>query len=91
MGLMFDFSDTPGRVFGPPLVVGEYTRQVLGELGYSPEQIAELAAEKVAGVWAPGEPLVSGPRRFLGYKPEVYDPKATPKAEPLPKSSKIKA
>ena len=74
-GLVFDFSDTPGVIQGPPLVVGEYTREVLGELGYSEVQIAELAAAKVAGVWSPGEPLVTGPRRFIGYKPEVYDPK----------------
>jgi crotonobetainyl-CoA:carnitine CoA-transferase CaiB-like acyl-CoA transferase len=71
VGLLFDFSETPGKIHGPPVVVGEYTRAVLGELGYSPEQIAELAAAKVVGVWAPGEPLVTGPRRFFGYKPAV--------------------
>ena len=54
-------------------MVGECTREVLEELGHTAEQIAELSAAKVAGVWAPGEPLVSGPRRFMGYKPEVYD------------------
>jgi hypothetical protein len=71
MGLMFNLSDTPGKVQGPPLIVGEYTADVLAELGYSPARIAELAAAKVAGVWKSGEPLISGPRRFIGYKPEA--------------------
>jgi crotonobetainyl-CoA:carnitine CoA-transferase CaiB-like acyl-CoA transferase len=69
MGLMFNLSETPGKVQGPPLTVGERTHEVLAELGFSDERIAELAAAKVAGVWKPGEPLISGPRRFIGYKP----------------------
>jgi crotonobetainyl-CoA:carnitine CoA-transferase CaiB-like acyl-CoA transferase len=75
IGLLFDFSDTPGVIQGPPLVVGECTREVLGELGYSTKQIAELAAAKVAGVWSPGEPVITGPRRFFGYKPAVSNAK----------------
>ncbi|HEY3694903.1 CoA transferase, partial [Phenylobacterium sp.] len=84
MGLMFNFSDTPGKVQGPPLVVGEYTREVLTELGYTADQIAELSAAKVAGVWESGQPLINGPRRFMGYKPEVYDakPKDAPASGP---------
>ncbi|HEY3697319.1 CoA transferase, partial [Phenylobacterium sp.] len=74
-GLLFDFSETPGAIQGPPLVVGEYTREVLTELGYTADQIAELSAAKVAGVWESGQPLITGPRRFMGYKPEVYDAK----------------
>jgi crotonobetainyl-CoA:carnitine CoA-transferase CaiB-like acyl-CoA transferase len=72
VGLLFDFSETPGVVERPPLVVGECTREVLEELGYSTEAIAALSAEKVAGVWESGQPLLTGPRRFMGYKPEVY-------------------
>ncbi len=68
MGLAFDFSDTPAVVQRPPLVVGECTREVLRELGYSHEKIDELHEEKVAGVWNPGEPMLSGPRKFMGYK-----------------------
>jgi crotonobetainyl-CoA:carnitine CoA-transferase CaiB-like acyl-CoA transferase len=82
MGLMFNLSDTPGKVQGPPLVVGEYTAEVLAELGYSPERVAELAAAKVAGVWKSGEPLISGPRRFIGYKNEAAQPPARPEAAP---------
>jgi crotonobetainyl-CoA:carnitine CoA-transferase CaiB-like acyl-CoA transferase len=68
MGLAFDFSDTPAVVQRPPLVVGECTREVLRELGYSDEKIDELHEEKVAAVWNPGEPLIMGPRKFMGYK-----------------------
>ncbi|MBV1918430.1 MAG: CoA transferase [Sphingomonadaceae bacterium] len=68
MGLLFDFSDTPGVIERPPLVVGECTSEVLREIGYSDERIAELADAMVAGVWEPGQPLLIGPRRFLGYK-----------------------
>jgi crotonobetainyl-CoA:carnitine CoA-transferase CaiB-like acyl-CoA transferase len=77
LGLLFDFSETPGVIQGPPLVVGEYTREVLRELGYSDRQIAELAAAKAVGVWAPGEPLVTGARRFIGYKAEPDPPART--------------
>ena len=69
MGLAFDFSDTPSVIQRPPLVVGECTREVLRELGYSDEKIDALHEAKVAGVWNPGEPLLTGPRRFMGYKP----------------------
>jgi len=68
MGLAFDFSDTPAVVQRPPLVVGECTREVLRELGYSDEKIDTLHEEKVAAVWNPGEPLIMGPRKFMGYK-----------------------
>jgi crotonobetainyl-CoA:carnitine CoA-transferase CaiB-like acyl-CoA transferase len=68
MGLAFDFSDTPAVVQRPPLVVGECTREVLRELGYSDEKIDQLHEDKVAGVWNPGEPLIMGPRKFMGYK-----------------------
>jgi len=87
-GLIFDFSETPGVVQGPPLVIGERTRDILGELGYTPAEISELAAEKVVGVWSPGEPLVQGPRRFLGYKPSVYDAKPAP---PQPSPQNLRA
>jgi crotonobetainyl-CoA:carnitine CoA-transferase CaiB-like acyl-CoA transferase len=87
MGLMIQFSDTPGVIQGPPLIVGRHTSQVLGELGYSDQQIAELAAAKIVGTWAPGEPLVSGPRRFFGYKPAVYEAKARACANSVPAPS----
>ncbi len=44
MGLLFDLSETPGVVQGPPLVPGQDTRTILEELGYDDERIDKLAA-----------------------------------------------
>jgi crotonobetainyl-CoA:carnitine CoA-transferase CaiB-like acyl-CoA transferase len=66
VGLYFELSDTPGVVRRRPIVLGEGTREVLTELGYSPARIEALAAEKVVGVWEEGQPLLTGPRRFIG-------------------------
>ncbi len=87
-GQIFDFSETPSPVQGPPLVMGEFTEAILTELGYAPEAIAALSAEKVVGVWAPGQPLLEGPRRFIGYRPEVYDAKPAAVA-PKPQTSTV--
>ena len=46
-GLLFDFSDTPGRIAGPPLVVGDHTLDILREHGYSTDEIQQLVDEKV--------------------------------------------
>ncbi len=54
IGLLFDLSDTPGKVQGPPLVVGQHSREILAELGYTPEQIQELCKECVLS-WSPTE------------------------------------
>ncbi len=40
---------TPASVRMPPPLLGEHTDQILGEIGYSDEQIAELRAGKVVG------------------------------------------
>ncbi|HEX7097289.1 MAG TPA: CoA transferase [Acidimicrobiales bacterium] len=47
MGLLFDFSETPGRIMGPPFVPGQHTREILRELGHDDATIDELAVEKV--------------------------------------------
>ena len=44
MGLLFDLSETPGVVQGPPLVPGQDTRDILAELGYDADRIDKLAA-----------------------------------------------
>jgi crotonobetainyl-CoA:carnitine CoA-transferase CaiB-like acyl-CoA transferase len=46
-GLLFDFSETPGRIAGPPLVVGDCTEQILDELGYDEAAIATLVRDGV--------------------------------------------
>jgi crotonobetainyl-CoA:carnitine CoA-transferase CaiB-like acyl-CoA transferase len=39
------FSKTPGRIQGPPPTLGEHTRSVLSEMGYSDEQIERMSAK----------------------------------------------
>jgi crotonobetainyl-CoA:carnitine CoA-transferase CaiB-like acyl-CoA transferase len=52
MGLLFDLSETPGVVQGPPLVPGQDTRAILGELGYDDERIDKLAAAGTILDWS---------------------------------------
>ena len=49
-GLLIDFSGTPGVVRRGPCLCGEHTREILGELGYTDEQIDALAADRVVGL-----------------------------------------
>ena len=42
VGLAFDFSDTPARIQGPPFLVGEHTREILGELGFDEASATRL-------------------------------------------------
>ncbi len=55
IGLAYNLSDTPPRVQGPPLVVGDQTEVILRELGYSPAQIDELSNQRVILAWPPRE------------------------------------
>ena len=48
-GKLFDFSDTPSRIFGPPPVVGAHTRQVLADLGYDDARVAALKEAGIVG------------------------------------------
>lgn len=41
-GSLIDFSETPGRIAGPPPRLGEHSELVLAELGYSEEEMADL-------------------------------------------------
>jgi crotonobetainyl-CoA:carnitine CoA-transferase CaiB-like acyl-CoA transferase len=43
-GLYFDLSDTPGRIWGPPLWPGQDTRRILDEIGYSHHEVEKLIA-----------------------------------------------
>ncbi|HEY5173240.1 MAG TPA: CoA transferase [Acidimicrobiia bacterium] len=46
-GELIEFSETPGRVAGPPPLVGQDTRAVLRELGHRDTEIDSLIAEGV--------------------------------------------
>ncbi len=65
VGLSYQFSDTPASIPCGPVVLGRESAEVLGELGYSRAEIDALAADKVVGLWQPGEPMIEG-RRVLG-------------------------
>lgn len=47
VGIVTDLSETPAVVQSGPLIVGEQTREILAELGYSEEQQTALFAENV--------------------------------------------
>jgi len=53
IGLVYGLEGTPGRIQGPPLVVGQHTRELLRELGYSDAQVDEAIQEKWASEWKP--------------------------------------
>ncbi|HEX5615641.1 MAG TPA: CoA transferase [Acidimicrobiia bacterium] len=48
-GELIQFSDTPGRIFGPPPLVGQHTREIMHELGYRDPQIDALLERGVIG------------------------------------------
>jgi crotonobetainyl-CoA:carnitine CoA-transferase CaiB-like acyl-CoA transferase len=43
-GLLFDFSETPGTVQGPPFLAGQHSREILAETGRDDAAIAALVA-----------------------------------------------
>ncbi len=46
-GHLVMFSDTPGRIAGPPPLVGEHSRDILAWAGFGPDAVAELKASGV--------------------------------------------
>jgi crotonobetainyl-CoA:carnitine CoA-transferase CaiB-like acyl-CoA transferase len=46
-GAVIDFSETPGRIGGPPPLVGEHTKDILAWLGYDDDQMQALKDEGV--------------------------------------------
>jgi crotonobetainyl-CoA:carnitine CoA-transferase CaiB-like acyl-CoA transferase len=46
-GHLVHFSETPGRIGGPPPLLGQHSRQVLEDLGYSTAEIDDLRAKGV--------------------------------------------
>ena len=52
-GVLVELSATPGKIWGPPFVVGDSTRAILTELGYEEDHVDKLCAAGV--VFASGE------------------------------------
>jgi crotonobetainyl-CoA:carnitine CoA-transferase CaiB-like acyl-CoA transferase len=53
IGLLYSLSATPGKIMGAPLMVGDQTEAILGELGYGQDKVEELLKQGVIGVWPP--------------------------------------
>jgi len=51
LGLLVDLSETPGVVQRGPFMVGQHTRDIMRELGYSDEEIAQLADDGVLKIY----------------------------------------
>ena len=49
LGLLWDFSETPGIIQGPPLVPGQHTREILAELGYTDDETEKFLGAGVVG------------------------------------------
>jgi crotonobetainyl-CoA:carnitine CoA-transferase CaiB-like acyl-CoA transferase len=45
-GVTIDFSETPQRIFGPPPVVGQHTREIMHEYGYDDADVDKLVESK---------------------------------------------
>ena len=45
-GTTIDFSDTPGKIWGPPPLVGQHTREILHEYGFDDTEIDKLVEVK---------------------------------------------
>ena len=52
-GRLIDFSKTPGVLGGPAPILGQHSRPILIELGYSPSEIDALAESGVIAETAP--------------------------------------
>ena len=49
VGLLCDLSDTPGVIQSRPLIVGEHTKEILAELGYTEEQVKTMEEQFAIG------------------------------------------
>lgn len=48
-GIPIHFEKTPGEIQYPPPTLGQHTAEILGEIGYAPQQIEELRRDRVIG------------------------------------------
>ena len=46
-GTLIDFSDTPGTIWGPPPLVGQHSREILLEFGFTRTEIEQLVADSI--------------------------------------------
>jgi crotonobetainyl-CoA:carnitine CoA-transferase CaiB-like acyl-CoA transferase len=46
-GTLIDFSDTPGTIWGPPPLVGQHSREILAEFGFTVAEIEQLVTDSI--------------------------------------------
>jgi crotonobetainyl-CoA:carnitine CoA-transferase CaiB-like acyl-CoA transferase len=49
IGLLVNLSDTPGVIQGRPLLVGEHTKEILAEMGYTEDDIKTMEEQMAVG------------------------------------------
>jgi hypothetical protein len=71
IGLLVSLSDTPGVIQGRPLLVGEHTKEILGGMGYTEDQVKTMEEQFAIGfVGMPRMP----PRPAPGAAPAAPKP-----------------
>jgi crotonobetainyl-CoA:carnitine CoA-transferase CaiB-like acyl-CoA transferase len=55
IGLLMDFSETPGVIQGPPLMVGQHSREIMQSLGYTDADISAACEAGYVAAWGAGE------------------------------------
>jgi formyl-CoA transferase len=46
-GIPVKFSETPGKIWSSPPLIGEHTDEVLGAAGFAADEIADLRRRKI--------------------------------------------
>jgi len=46
-GVLMKFSDTPSKIWSSAPILGQHTREVLTEIGYTADQIRELEESRI--------------------------------------------
>jgi hypothetical protein len=67
--LLIDFSETPGRIWGPAAQCGEHTCEILAELGYGSKEIEQMCADAIVldgRIPGAGAGITREPRRPRG-------------------------
>jgi crotonobetainyl-CoA:carnitine CoA-transferase CaiB-like acyl-CoA transferase len=50
LGRLWEFSASPSRLFGPPVLHGQHSKEILKELGFPPETIQEMVSAGVTTI-----------------------------------------
>lgn len=71
LGKLCEMSDTPIEVQGPPLIVGDHTRAIMRELGYTDAEITQACEDGYVAAWGKGE--ISNKRSASPWAPNTAE------------------